>query len=175
MLLHGKQDLKMTFASGIDHSRYAPRSLLRALVCTAAVLLTPAALAQPLSAVSRSRAAEIPIAIGEATGSSVTASSATPSSELIASFELIASSELIEAFQERGGISSVVCITACNEFFEAGQADFELEIQRLQQRTTRTQSDRDLFEIDSSLTQDLAPGLTREIEEQNEAELDQAF
>ena len=63
-----------------------------------------------------------------------------------------------KAFRDRG-VSSIRCIAACNEFFEAGQADFELEIQRLQERAVRENDqdllERNLLEIDRSLIEDL--------------------
>ena len=61
----------------------------------------------------------------------------------------------IETFKESNAINGILCIAACNEFFEAGQASFELEIRNLQNRTARTGDSAPLLEVDPSLLEDL--------------------
>lgn len=61
----------------------------------------------------------------------------------------------VEAFQESSAINGILCIAACNEFFEDGQASFESEIRRLQNRAARTEEPASLLQVDPDLLEDL--------------------
>lgn len=85
---------------------------------------------------------------------------------LFAGQAIASDSPTIETFKESNAINSILCIAACNEFFEAGQANFEREIRNLQSRAT-------LVEESPVLKIDL--DLIKVLEEQREAESRQNF
>ena len=72
------------------------------------------------------------------------------------------SDQSIETFKASSSVNGVLCIAACNEFFEAGQSSFELEIQRLQNRAARLEELSPLLQVD--------PGLLKTLEEEREVE-----
>lgn len=61
----------------------------------------------------------------------------------------------VGAFQESNAIKEVLCITVCNEFFEGGQASFESEIRRLQNRAARVEEPSSLLQVDPELLENL--------------------
>lgn len=61
----------------------------------------------------------------------------------------------VEAFKDSSAINGILCIAACNEFFEDGQASFESEIRRLQNRAARTGEPASLLQVDPDLLEDL--------------------
>ncbi|MGB3766263.1 MAG: hypothetical protein WA947_06860 [Phormidesmis sp.] len=75
------------------------------------------------------------------------------------------STQSLETFRASDAVNSVICITACNEFFEAGRASFESEIQRLQNRSARLENSAPVLDVD--------PSLIRTLEEQRDAESQQ--
>lgn len=68
----------------------------------------------------------------------------------------------IEAFRESNAINGILCIAACNEFFEAGQASFEVEIRSLQRRAADKDTSPAILQIE--------PGLVEALEEQREGD-----
>lgn len=72
------------------------------------------------------------------------------------------SAQTLETFKISNVPNSILCIAACNEFFEAVQASFESEIQRLQSRVVRPEASAPLLQVDPSLLETSA--------EQREAE-----
>lgn len=80
----------------------------------------------------------------------------------VASPPAIAADSSVETFKESNAINGILCIAACNEFFEAGQASFELEIRNLQSRAARAEDAEPLLQVD--------PKLLKTLEEQRDAE-----
>lgn len=72
------------------------------------------------------------------------------------------STQSIETLKASRSVNGVLCIAACNDFFEAGQSSFELEIQRLQNRAARLEESSPLLQVD--------PGLLKTLEEEREVE-----
>ena len=85
--------------------------------------------------------------------------------------------EGINTFKESNAVNGILCIAACNEFFEAGQASFELEIRSLQIRSLQIRSlqSRAVRAAESGSLLQVEPNLVEALEEQRETESRQNF